>query len=157
MRMSAPSSWPNIVSTSIFSEASTAGNRSSAETDGLLEKTGLADKRDMLAGNLAYGGQRALEIALTVASDPALILLDEPTAGMSVDETREAIKLIGSVTQGKTLVIIEHDMEVIFNLADIITVIQYGEVLATGAPEEIRRDPRVKEAYLGDESYAGTE
>ena len=129
----------------------------SAETNSLLEKTGLADKRDVLAGNLAYGGQRALEIALTVASDPELILLDEPTAGMSADETREAVRLIGSVTQGKTLVIIEHDMEVIFNLADIITVIQYGEVLATGAPEEIRRDPRVKEAYLGDESYAGTE
>jgi len=129
----------------------------SAEANSLLEKTGLADKRDVLAGNLAYGGQRALEIALTVASDPELILLDEPTAGMSADETREAVRLIGSVTQGKTLVIIEHDMEVIFNLADIITVIQYGEVLATGAPEEIRRDPRVKEAYLGDESYAGTE
>jgi branched-chain amino acid transport system ATP-binding protein len=123
-----------------------------AETDALLYKVGLADKRDVLAGNLAYGAQRALEIALTVASEPELILLDEPTAGMSVDETREAIKLISSVTQGKTLVIIEHDMEVVFNLADTITVIQYGEVLSTGSPEEIRQDPRVKEAYLGDEN-----
>lgn len=122
------------------------------ETLAILEQTGLHDKKDDLAGSLSYGGQRALEIALTVASDPQLILLDEPTAGMSVDETREAVKLVDTITRGKTLIIIEHDMEVVFNLADVITVIHYGEVLATGSPEEIRSDQRVKEAYLGDQN-----
>jgi branched-chain amino acid transport system ATP-binding protein len=119
------------------------------ETFPLLEQIGLFDKKDVLAGFLSYGEQRALEVGLTIASDPELILLDEPTAGMSMDETRQAIKLIDRVTQGKTLVIIEHDMEVIFSLADLITVMQYGEVVTTGAPDEIRKDQRVKEAYLG--------
>ena len=119
------------------------------ETFPLLEQIGLLEKKDALAGFLSYGEQRALEVGLTIASDPELILLDEPTAGMSMDETRQAIKLIDRVTKGKTLVIIEHDMEVIFSLADLITVMQYGEVLTTGAPEEIRKDQRVKEAYLG--------
>jgi branched-chain amino acid transport system ATP-binding protein len=119
------------------------------ETFPLLEQIGLLDKKEVLAGFLSYGEQRALEVGLTIASDPELILLDEPTAGMSMDETRQAIKLIDRVTQGKTLVIIEHDMEVIFSLADLITVMQYGEVVTTGAPEEIRKDQRVKDAYLG--------
>ncbi len=99
---------------------------------------------------MSYGEQRGLEIGLTIASDPEMILLDEPTAGMSMDETRQAIKLIDRVTKGKTLVIIEHDMEVIFSLADVITVMQYGKIVTTGSPEEIRKDQRVKEAYLGD-------
>jgi len=120
------------------------------ETFPLLEQIGLLDKKDVLAGFLSYGEQRALEVGLTIASDPELILLDEPTAGMSMDETRQAIKLIDRVTKGKTLVIIEHDMEVIFSLADVITVMQYGKVVTTGSPEEIRKDQRVKEAYLGD-------
>jgi branched-chain amino acid transport system ATP-binding protein len=120
------------------------------ETVTLLEQIGLLDKKDVPAGFLSYGEQRALEIGLTIASDPEMILLDEPTAGMSMDETRQAIKLIDRVTKGKTLVIIEHDMEVIFSLADVITVMQYGKIVTTGAPEEIRKDQRVKEAYLGD-------
>jgi branched-chain amino acid transport system ATP-binding protein len=120
------------------------------ETIDLLEQIGLADKKDVPAGFLSYGEQRELEVGLTIASDPELVLLDEPTAGMSMDETRQAIKLIDRVTRGKTLVIIEHDMEVIFSLADLITVMQYGKVVTTGSPEEIRNDPRVKEAYLGD-------
>jgi branched-chain amino acid transport system ATP-binding protein len=98
---------------------------------------------------LAYGEQRALEIGITLATDPILIMLDEPTAGMSIDETREVVKLIDQLTRGKTLMIIEHDMEVVFTLADIITVIHYGKVLATGRPEEIRENPLVKDAYLG--------
>ncbi|MCU0592242.1 MAG: ABC transporter ATP-binding protein [Desulfobacterales bacterium] len=124
----------------------TAVNREAAE---ILEQIGLADKADRLAGELAYGQQRALEIGITLASGPKLILLDEPTAGMSIDETREAVRLIDRVTQGKTLLIIEHDMEVVFSLADVITVLHHGAILASGAPAEIRADPKVKQAYLG--------
>jgi len=120
------------------------------ETLPILEQIGLLDKKDVPAGFLSYGEQRGLEVGLTIASDPELILLDEPTAGMSMDETRQAIKLIDRVTKGKTLVIIEHDMEVIFSLADVVTVMQYGKVVTTGSPDEIRKDQRVKEAYLGD-------
>jgi branched-chain amino acid transport system ATP-binding protein len=120
------------------------------EAVSLLEQIGLLDKKEVPAGFLSYGEQRGLEVGLTIASDPELILLDEPTAGMSMDETRQAIKLIDRVTKGKTLVIIEHDMEVIFSLADVITVMHYGEIVATGSPEEIRKDQKVKEAYLGD-------
>jgi branched-chain amino acid transport system ATP-binding protein len=110
----------------------------------------MMDKKDALAGELAYGEQRALEIGITLATDPDLILLDEPTAGMSVEETREVVRLIDRVTEGKTLIVIEHDMEVVFTIADVITVIHYGKVLASGKPEEIRKDQRVKDAYLGE-------
>jgi branched-chain amino acid transport system ATP-binding protein len=120
------------------------------ETFPILEQIGLLEKKDVPAGFLSYGEQRALEVGLTIASSPEVILLDEPTAGMSMDETRQAIKLIDRVTKGKTLVIIEHDMEVIFSLADVITVMQYGKVVTTDSPEEIRKDQRVKDAYLGD-------
>jgi branched-chain amino acid transport system ATP-binding protein len=115
----------------------------------MLQQIGLADKQERLAGQLSYGEQRALEIGLTLASDPQLILLDEPTSGMSIDETRDAVKLIDRVTRDKTLLIIEHDMEVVFTLADVITVIYYGKILASGPPDEIRDNPQVKEAYLG--------
>jgi branched-chain amino acid transport system ATP-binding protein len=115
----------------------------------ILEQIGLTDKADRVAGELAYGQQRALEIGITLASDPKMILLDEPTAGMSIDETREAVRLIDRVTRGKTLLIIEHDMDVIFSLADVITVLNYGEILASGSPAEIRGHPKVKQAYLG--------
>ena len=121
------------------------------ETLAVLSQIGLMEKKDIPAGLLSYGEQRALEIGLTIASDPELILLDEPTAGMSMDETRQAIELIDTVTQGKTLVIIEHDMEVVFTLADVISVVYYGKVVANGSPEEIRENPKVREAYLGDQ------
>jgi branched-chain amino acid transport system ATP-binding protein len=121
------------------------------QTDKVLEQIGLLDRKDVTAGLLSYGQQRALEIGLTIATEPELILLDEPTAGMSSEETREAVKLIGRVTQGKTLIIVEHDMEVVFSLADRITVIYYGEVLASGPPDEIRQNQKVKDAYLGEE------
>jgi len=117
----------------------------------VLDQIGLQEKREVQAGFLSYGEQRALEIGLTIASDPEVILLDEPTAGMSIDETRKAIKLIDKVTQGKSLLIIEHDMEVVFSLADVITVIHYGTNVATGSPKEIRANQKVKEAYLGDQ------
>jgi branched-chain amino acid transport system ATP-binding protein len=93
--------------------------------------------------------QRQLELALTLARDPILILLDEPTAGLNAEETRSIVPLIRKVIQGKTLVIVEHDMEVVFNLADRITVLNYGQVLATGTPDEIRGSEEVKKAYLG--------
>jgi len=114
-----------------------------------MSLVGLLERKDEVAGELAHGHQRALEIALTIAMDPELILLDEPTAGMSKSETLEMVKLIEKVTEGKTLVVVEHDMDVVFRLANRITVIYYGEVLASGPPEEIRNDPKVKDAYLG--------
>jgi branched-chain amino acid transport system ATP-binding protein len=121
------------------------------ETEMVLEQIGLLERKEVMAGLLSYGQQRALEIGLTIATGPELILLDEPTAGMSSEETREAVKLIERVTEGKTLVIVEHDMEVVFSLANRISVIYYGEVLASGPPEEIRQNQKVKDAYLGEE------
>lgn len=117
----------------------------------VLEQIGLLERKDAIAGELSYGQQRALEIGLTIATDPQLILLDEPTAGMSSEETRDAVKLIERVSEGKTLVIVEHDMEVVFSIASRISVIYYGQVLASGPPEEIRNDQKVKDAYLGEE------
>jgi len=121
------------------------------ETERAISLVGLLEKRNERAGELAHGHQRALEIGLTMAMDPELILLDEPTAGMSKSETMAMVHLIEKVTEGKTLIIVEHDMDVVFRLASRITVIYYGKVLASGPPEEIRRDPRVKDAYLGRE------
>ena len=121
------------------------------QTEEVLEQIGLLDRKDVMAGLLSYGQQRSLEIGLTIATEPDMILLDEPTAGMSTEETREAVKLIERVTQGRTLVIVEHDMEVVFSLADRVSVIYYGEVLASGPPDEIRQNQKVKDAYLGEE------
>ncbi|MBM4332258.1 MAG: ABC transporter ATP-binding protein [Deltaproteobacteria bacterium] len=121
------------------------------ETERILSQIDLLERKNEMAGELAHGHQRAMEIGLTIATDPELILLDEPTAGMSTEETKEAIKLIERVSTGRTLVIVEHDMEVVFSLAHRITVIYYGQVLASGPPEEIRNDQRVKDAYLGEE------
>lgn len=121
------------------------------EVDSILSQIGLLDRRDVPAGELAHGQQRALEIGLTLAMDPKLILLDEPTAGMSSSESRDTVSLIERVTRGRTLVIVEHDMDVVFRIANRITVIYYGKVLASGLPEEIRNDQRVKDAYLGEE------
>jgi branched-chain amino acid transport system ATP-binding protein len=117
--------------------------------DRTLSLIGLEDRREKMAGELTYAEQRALEIGITIASGADVILLDEPTAGMSHSETDAAVELIEKVTQGKTLMMVEHDMGVVFNLADRISVLVYGEVIATGAPSEIRNNPRVQEAYLG--------
>jgi len=119
------------------------------ETDEVLELLGLTERRDTPASALSYGEQRELEIALTVAARPDLVLLDEPTAGLNTEETRKAIGLIRRVSDGKTLVMVEHDMEVVFTLADRISVLHYGEVLATGPPDEIRSNEQVQRAYLG--------
>jgi len=101
------------------------------------------------AHELSYGQQRALEIGITLSSEPQLLLLDEPTAGMTREETEEMVKLMRSVTENRTLMIIEHDMEVVFSLADTISVLHNGTILASGEPEAIRNDLRVKDAYLG--------
>ena len=115
----------------------------------LMEMIKLDKKRDTLAMNLTYAEQRALEIGITIAGGAEVILLDEPTAGMSRSESDHAVELIRKVTVGKTLVMVEHDMSVVFGLADRISVLVYGEVIATDTPEAIRNNRRVKEAYLG--------
>jgi branched-chain amino acid transport system ATP-binding protein len=117
--------------------------------DELMEMIKLDKKRDVLGMNLTYAEQRALEIGITIAGGAGVILLDEPTAGMSRSETTRFIKLIKDVTVGKTLLTVEHDMGVVFGLADKIAVVVYGEVIAFDVPEAVRADQRVQEAYLG--------
>ena len=121
-----------------------------AETDEVLKRINLDGERNVPAGMLSYGKSRSLEISMAMATDPELVMLDEPTAGMSKDETHHAVELIRRLTEGKTLVIIEHDMDVVFSLADRITVLHLGTILASGAPADIRADQAVKDAYLGE-------
>ena len=115
----------------------------------VLEMIKLDRRRDVLAMNLTYAEQRALEIGITIAGGAGVILLDEPTAGMSKSETRRFVNLIREVTAGKTLLTVEHDMGVVFGLADKIAVLVYGEVIAFDTPDAVRANPRVQEAYLG--------
>ncbi len=119
-------------------------------TGEVLEKIGLAGKAQIPAGEIAYSEQRALELGMAIAGGAELILLDEPVAGMSHSEADNAVRLIRKVTEGKTLVMVEHDMNIVFDLADRISVLVYGKVIASGAPEEIRADAAVQEAYLGE-------
>lgn len=123
----------------------------SRRVDEIVNLIGMDARRERIAGVLTYAEQRALEIGITIATGADVILLDEPTAGMSHSETDEAVELIRKVTTGKTLVMVEHDMGVIFNLADRISVLVYGELIATGTPEQIRSNKAVQEAYLGTE------
>jgi branched-chain amino acid transport system ATP-binding protein len=127
--------------------------------DELMRMIHLERKHDTLAMNLTYAEQRALEIGITIAGGAQVILLDEPTAGMSKSETSRFIDLIREVTVGKTLLTVEHDMGVVFGLADRIAVVVYGEVIAFDTPEAVRANPRVQEAYLGsvlaDQQAAG--
>jgi branched-chain amino acid transport system ATP-binding protein len=118
-----------------------------------MESIGLKRRRDTSAGVLSYAEQRALEIGITIAGGAEVILLDEPTAGMSRSETADAVELIRKVSQGKTLIMVEHDMGVVFNLADKISVLVYGEIIASDAPQSIRGNPAVQEAYLGTEAH----
>ena len=120
-----------------------------SRTEEIMEAIGLARRRDTLAGVLSYAEQRALEIGITIAGGADILLLDEPTAGMNRTETAHAIELIRKVTEGKTLVMVEHDMSVVFGLADRVSVLVYGEVIATDVPEKIRASQAVQEAYLG--------
>ncbi|MBS0454116.1 MAG: ABC transporter ATP-binding protein [Proteobacteria bacterium] len=126
-----------------------AGLREATEV--LLEKLRLQAQATTLAGEMSYSEQRSLELAMTVASNPKAILLDEPMAGMSNEETHYTMELIREVTAGRALLIVEHDMDVVFSLADQISVLVYGEVIATGTPEQIRAHQGVREAYLGEE------
>jgi branched-chain amino acid transport system ATP-binding protein len=114
----------------------------------VLADVGLRDKEDELASNLSHGEQRNLEIGIALATDPRLLCLDEPTAGMSVAETHTSVELIRRISRGLTILIVEHDMEVVMGLAHVVTVLNYGEVLAEGTPAEIQANPRVQEVYL---------
>lgn len=116
----------------------------------VLDQIGLKERAKYPAGELAYAHQRALELGIAIASGAEIIMLDEPVAGMSHSEAENAVELIRSVTEGKTLVMVEHDMDIVFNVADRITVLVYGEVIASDVPSAIRSNSKVQEAYLGE-------
>ena len=122
------------------------------ETYALLEDVGLLDEAQSISGTLSYGFQKQLELGITLASEPELLLLDEPTAGMSPQETTESIALVERLARerGLTLLFTEHDMDVVFSIADKITVLHQGKVLAEGKPEEVKDDPDVQRIYLGE-------
>jgi branched-chain amino acid transport system ATP-binding protein len=122
------------------------------EVDELLEKLKLSNRRNDIAGDLAYSEQRILEIGMALAVDPSVLILDEPTAGMSREETAYIVELIQNVTDGRTLLVVEHDMSVVFSLADQISVLVYGQIIASGKPSEVRANKKVQEAYLGEEA-----
>jgi branched-chain amino acid transport system ATP-binding protein len=120
------------------------------ETDQLLEQVGLAGRAHVPAGSLAYGQKRALELALALALSPKLLLLDEPTAGMGVEDINRTVELIQRIREDRTVVLVEHNMKVVGDLTDRVTVLQFGKVLAEGPYEQVRADPRVITAYLGE-------
>jgi branched-chain amino acid transport system ATP-binding protein len=117
----------------------------------LLETVGLAERGKAMVAEMAHGEHRQLELAMTLASDPHLLLLDEPMAGMSQAESGEMVKLLKQIRSNYAVILVEHDMDAVFALADRISVLVYGKIIATGTPEEIRRDPNVREAYLGED------
>jgi branched-chain amino acid transport system ATP-binding protein len=124
------------------------------ETEALLASLGLRERAGEISGFLSHGGQKQLELGIALASEPSLLLLDEPTAGMSVTETRETIHLVERIARerGLTLLFTEHDMEVVFSIAQKITVLHQGRVIADGAPAAVRADPEVRRVYLGERS-----
>jgi branched-chain amino acid transport system ATP-binding protein len=121
------------------------------DVEALLGQIGLRDQARTLGGTLSYGNQKQLELGLALASDPQLLLLDEPTAGMSAGETHETIRLLQRIAEerGLTLLFTEHDMEVVFGIAQKIAVLHQGRLIAEGAPAEVRNDPEVRRVYLG--------
>ncbi|HEY3908675.1 MAG TPA: ABC transporter ATP-binding protein [Stellaceae bacterium] len=123
------------------------------ETEALLAAIGLEGQADTVAGTLSYGNQKQLELGIALASEPALLLLDEPTAGMSATETHETMRLLQRIAEerGLTLIFTEHDMEVVFSIAEKIAVLHQGRLLAEGSPAEVRRDPEVRRVYLGEQ------
>ena len=116
----------------------------------VLAEVGLAERSHVLAANLAHGEQRQLEVAMALATNPRLLLLDEPMAGMGIEESQRMIALLSRLKQTKTIILVEHDMDAVFRLADRISVLVYGRVIATGAPERIRANEEVRKAYLGE-------
>ncbi len=132
-----------------FWQSVTRFGRFDDQATALLDQVGLADLSGLPAGSLAYGQKRALELALALALDPKLLLLDEPTAGMGVEDVDRTIALVKQVAEGRTVVLVDHNMHVVGSLADTVTVLQSGQVLAEGPYEQVRQDPRVVEAYLG--------
>ncbi len=119
----------------------------------MLESIGLADRRETLAESLSYAEMRALELGLTIAGNAHVVLLDEPMAGMSRTEGERALELIRKISAGRTLLLVEHDMAVVFEIADRISVLVYGQIVATGTPAEIRANAAVQEAYLGQAAH----
>jgi branched-chain amino acid transport system ATP-binding protein len=115
----------------------------------VLEEMEIADLADKKAGELSHGAQRTLEVAVALSANPALLLLDEPTSGMSPDETIKMIRLIHKLARQRTLVVIEHNMNLVWSISTVITVLHQGEVIAMGKPAEIEKDPEVRKAYLG--------
>jgi branched-chain amino acid transport system ATP-binding protein len=138
---------------SLFRPA-TAYKAVTREVEALLAKVRLDGRAGVVAGELSYSEQRALELGMALASEPKVLLLDEPTAGMSRDEADHVVDLIRTIAVGRTVLIVEHDMDVVFSLCDRVTVLAYGELIASGPAAEIRRDARVQEAYLGTEHAA---
>jgi branched-chain amino acid transport system ATP-binding protein len=120
----------------------------------VLEEVGLGARAGVPAGSMAHGEQRALEIAMALATRPRLMLLDEPVAGMGAEETQRMIAFLSTLKGGKTIILVEHDMDAVFSLADRVSVLVYGRIIATGTPEEIRANPEVRRAYLGEEIAA---
>ncbi len=120
----------------------------------LLERIGLGDRGDVVAGNLAHGEQRQLEIAMALAGEPKMLLLDEPMAGMGGEDSERMVDFLRTLKDNHTLLLIEHDMDAVFALADRITVLVYGRVIATGSPAEIRGNQEVRQAYLGEDEVA---
>ena len=117
----------------------------------VLKQVGLLGRKNIMTRELSHGEHRQLEIAMALATQPKLLLLDEPMAGMGVEETQKLIEILKKLKTGKTMILIEHDMNAVFSLADRITVMVYGKIIATGSPKEIRANQKVKAAYLGDE------
>ena len=127
------------------------GAETTARAEEALRACGLLDRRLSRAGELSYGEQRQLEVAMVLATDPALLLVDEPLAGLGHDEARMVLALLREVGKERTLVLVEHDMDAVFAIAKTVTVLVNGRVLESGPPEAIRESPRVREAYLGEE------
>lgn len=143
--------WSQGIAYSIFRRIDSLSGVT-ARTEEVLDLIGLAHRAHVQASFLSYAEQRALEIGVAVAGGSEVLLLDEPTAGMSASETKVAVELIRKVSAGRTLLMVEHDMSVVFGLADRISVLVYGEVIATDTPDEIRRNAMVRQAYLGEEN-----
>ncbi len=118
----------------------------------VLEEVGLAARADVPAANLAHGEQRQLEVAMALATEPRLLLLDEPVAGMGMEESQRMVQFLSALKGKRTMILVEHDMDAVFTLADRISVLVYGRIIASGVPEEVRANPEVRRAYLGEEA-----